>query len=462
MFGITGELIFMRRSLFVMFIIPVALCILTRLSYGVTVDPAPANRMPSAITVPPEARPGPSFNVETATRAYLAQIPASAKARSDAYFEGGYWLILWDFLSGVAIALILLNTRLSAIMRNFTERLTRFRFLQAFLYFALYTVVVYALTFPLTVYEGFFREHRYGLATQNFAGWIGDEGKSILLNILLVGMAVAALFAVVRRLQKTWWIWGSVITVVLIVIGFTLWPVFIEPVFNKPKVLDNPKIAAPIVGLARAQSVPAHDVYEIDASRQTTRISAHVSGLGRTMRITLNDNLIRRGSPEEIQAIMGHEIGHYVLHHILNSIPVYIIGIVALFAGLRWSLNWSLARWGGRWQIRGITDPAVLPLVALYISIFFFALTPVMKTMDRIQEREADIFGINASRQPDGMAQAAIHLGEYRKMDPGYWEEVFFYDHPSGRSRIHAAMQWKAENLGLYATPGSPKALCCD
>jgi len=92
-------------------------------------------------------------------------------------------------------------------------------------------------------------------------------------------------------------------------------------------------------------------------------------------------------------------------------------------------------------------DTAVLPLAALLASIFFFFLTPVSNTYIRVQEHEADMFGLNASRQPDGFAQAAIHLGEYRKMDPGRLEEWIFFDHPSGRNRIHDAMQWKAENL---------------
>jgi STE24 endopeptidase len=123
------------------------------------------------------------------------------------------------------------------------------------------------------------------------------------------------------------------------------------------------------------------------------------------------------------------------------------------FAFLRWSLDWSLKRWGAKWQIRGVADPAVLPLAMLLISIFFFVLTPFINTHIRTSEAEADIFGINASRQPDGFAQAAIHLGEYRKMKPGPVEEWMFFDHPSGYHRIHGAMQWKAENLKLFTTP---------
>jgi STE24 endopeptidase len=117
---------------------------------------------------------------------------------------------------------------------------------------------------------------------------------------------------------------------------------------------------------------------------------------------------------------------------------------------LRWSLDWTLQRWGEKWQIRGIGDTAVLPLVMLLASILGFVATPIMNTFIRTQEYEADMYGLNTSRQPDGFAQAAIHLGEYRKMNPGPAEEFLFFDHPSGHNRIYAAMRWKAENLKLF------------
>ncbi len=212
--------------------------------------------------------------------------------------------------------------------------------------------------------------------------------------------------------------------------------------------------------MTHANGIPTNDVYEIDASRQTTRMSANVSGFGNTMRITLNDNLLRRGSPEEIQAVMGHEMGHYVLNHIPKSILFLAIIDVLSFVYLFYGLQWALRRWGDRWQIHDVGDPAVLPLVILLAGVLFFVLTPVMNTQTRVQEKEADMFGLNASRQPDGFAQAAIHLGEYRKMRPGKLEEFLFFDHPSGYNRIHSAMVWKAENLDLFEKkPGdSPTA----
>jgi STE24 endopeptidase len=406
--------------------------------------------MPSVIQVPAEAQASPHFDATAATNAYLAQIPADKTARSDAYFEGGYWMILWDFLYGAVVALLLLNLRWSARMRDLSERVTRFKPVQTFVYWLQYLVLTTILVFPLTVYEDYFREHKYGLATQTFGPWMGDQLKGLGVNLVLGGLLAMLLFGVVRRLPRTWWIWGAVVTILFLIFTVLISPVYIVPIFNKVTRLNDPKIVDPILSMARANGIPAKDVFEIDASRQTTRMSANVSGFANTMRITLNDNLLRRASPEEIQAVMGHEMGHYVMNHIYKSITFLSIVTVLAFVYLRWSLDWALQRWGEKWQIRGVSDTAVLPLVVLLVAIFGFVITPVMNTSTRTQEYEADMYGLNTSRQPDGFAQAAIHLGEYRKMNPGPIEEWIFFDHPSGRNRIYAAMRWKAENLKLF------------
>ena len=428
----------------------VGVLLLATMFFAVVAVAQAAPEVPNITKVPAAAQPSGHFDVKAATDAYMELMPESAKARSNAYFEGGYWLILWDFLLGAVIALLLLNMGWSAWMRDLAERITKWKWLQTFIYWVQYLVLTSILGFPMAIYEGYFREWKYGLATQTFGPWMWDQVKGLGLGILFGGLFVVVLFAVVRKLPRTWWIWGAVATTALMVFVVMLVPIFIVPTFNKVTRLDDPKVTTPILAMARANGIPAHDVWTMDASKQTTRMSANVSGFGKTMRITLNDNLLRRGSLEEIEAVMGHEMGHYVLNHIPKDIIFLLVVILAGFGFLRWSLDWCLQRWGQKWGIRGVSDPAALPLVILLVSIFFFVLTPIMNTHTRTAEAEADTFGINASRQPDGMARAAIHLGEYRKMKPGPVEEWMFFDHPSGYNRIHKAMQWKAENLQLF------------
>jgi len=306
------------------------------------------SQMPSVVTVAPEAQPSDHFSAEAATNAYLAQIPAAAQARSDAYFEGGYWLILWDFLLAVVVYWVLLRIDWSARMGKFAERLTRVPVLQDFLYWIQFILITFVLTFPLTVYEGFFREWKYGLATQTFGPWMGDQIKGLLIAIILGGILAVVLLQIVRWLPNTWHIWGAVVPTLFMIVGIMIAPAYLLPLFNKVSKMDDPKVTQPILPMASANGIPAHDVFEVDASRQTTRMRANVSGFGKTMRITLNDNLLCRGSPGEIQSVMGHEMGHCVLHHIYKDVLFLFVVTVALFALLRWGFQYSLARWGAK------------------------------------------------------------------------------------------------------------------
>jgi STE24 endopeptidase len=387
------------------------------------------------------------FDPVAATEAYLAKVPAEQRARSDAYFEGGYWLQLWTFLCGAGVALLLLATRLSARMRDLAVRITRLLGLQTAIYWVLYLVATTVLLFPLTVYAGFLREHAYGLATQTFGSWLGDQAKGLGVGAVFGALAMIAVYAVIRRAPRTWWLWGAGLGIVFMVIGMAIAPVFIEPLFNKYTPLADQTIKAPILRLARANGIPARDVFVVDASRQTTRISANVAGFLGTERIALNDNLLKRCSLPEIEAVMAHEMGHYVLNHVFKLLLQFGVLIVAGFAFLRWGFERVTARWGGRWGIHGVADVAGLPLLVLLLSTYFFVLTPVTNTIIRTQEVEADIFGLNAARQPDGEAEVDLKLGEYRKLKPGPLEELIFFDHPSGYTRILMAMRWKAENL---------------
>jgi STE24 endopeptidase len=413
-------------------------------------QPPGPNEMPSVVTVPAAAQPSDHFDPTAATDAYMAQISPERIERSNNYFEGGYWLILWDFLCGVVIAVLLLGTKWSAKMRDLAERITRFKPIQTFIYWVQYLIVSTILGFPLGVYEGYFREHKYGMATQTFGPWLIDQFKGLAIGVVLGGILVMLLFGVARRFPRSWPVIGAGVSYVFIIFVIFIAPVILVPIFNKVTPLNDPKIVDPILRLARQNGIPAKNVYTIDASRQTTQMSANVSGFGDTMRITLNDNLLRRGSPEEIQSVMGHEMGHYVLNHVYKGLTFFLIVDLVFWMYLWGTVGKALQRWGGKWQIRGITDTAIVPLVILLGSIFGFVITPVMNSYTRTQEYEADMYGLNTSRQPDGFAQGAIHLGEYRKMNPGPAEEWIFFDHPSGRNRIYAAMRWKAENLKLF------------
>src|SRR6266481_6239884 len=346
-----------------------------------------------------------SFDPAAATQAWLASVPREQREKSDAYFEGGYWLLLWNFL------------------------------------------LVATLSFPLSLYENFFREHQYGFATQTLLPWFREQLIGLGLAIIGGTILLIALYTVFRRAPGTWWIWGTGAVVIFLFVVVFIAPVFIEPLFNTYKPLTTPEIRDPILAMAQANQIPAKQVFEVDASRQTTRVSANVSGLLGTTRIALNDNLLKKCTLPEIRMVMAHEMGHYVLNHGAKLLTYFGIFILIGFALTRVFFNAAVKRWGVRWGVRCIDDPAGLPLLVLILSTLLFIATPFLNTVVRVTEREADAFGINTSREADGMAKAALKLGAYRKLDPTPLEEFIFFDHPSGRDRIRMAMDWKAASL---------------
>ena len=396
--------------------------------------------------IPDAAQWSASFDVNAATQAWLETLSAAQRAQSDAYFVGGYWLLLWNLLWGLGVAWLLLSERRSARLRNSIERLTPHRGLQALLFAATYLLLSWLLTLPLDIYQDYFREHQYGLATQSFLPWFGEHCISLALLLAIGSPFIALMYWIVRHAGNVWWAWGTGLAVLFALCVLVIAPVFIEPLFNHYQPLPPGATRDTVLSLARANGIPAHDVYLFNASKQTTRISANVSGALGTTRISLNDNLLYNTSVPEIRAVMAHEMGHYVLHHGYRH--VIYLGLLALVVLLLMHVFFDrlLGYCGVQFGIRSRADIAGLPLAVALLSVLGFLATPALNTISRVAESEADIFGLNAAREPQGFASVALRLATYRKLDPGPLEEMLMFDHPSGRTRVHMAMQWLKEN----------------
>src|ERR1700720_2364538 len=422
---------------------------------SISLRPTQAQEISPAPATSTNVEAAKAFDPTKATKAWLDPVPADKREKSDAYFEGGYWLILWNFLVGAAIGIFLLASKWSARLRDFAERTTNSKSIQVAIYAVGYVLIVAVLSFPLAFYQLFLREHQYGFATQTFGPWFVEQLVGLVVALIASSVALVVFYWVFRRAPNSWWIWGTLVAVVLSFIGNFIAPIYVEPLFNTYKPLTDAKIRDSILAMARANEIPVKQVFEVDASRQTTRVSANVAGMLGTTRIALNDNLLKQCTLPEIRAVMAHEMGHYVLNH-GTKLTIYF-GVLALFGfGIASvAFDWALRRWGQRWDVRGIADPAGFPLLMLIFLTFAFLMTPVLNSITRITEREADQFGINTSREPDGEVKIALKLGAYRKLDPTPLEEFLFFDHPSGRARIQMAMDWKAAHLpaGNLDTP---------
>jgi len=398
------------------------------------------------IILPPEAQWGPYFDAARATDAYIATIPAAERAKSDAYFEGGYWIGAWETLITVLIAWLLLQTRYSAGLREFAEHHSRRSFLQAFLYAAGFLLTLSLLTLPWTIYTGFFREHQYGLSNQQLGAFLGEWLISLGLGLMFGSLAIAGLYTIVRRVRDRWVYWATGATAVFMLFQILVEPVFVAPLFNDYRSLSDGEVRQSILALAHESGIPADDVWWFDASRQTKRISANVSGIAGTTRIALNDNLLKGTTLPEIRAVMAHEMGHYVLNHSL-WLPL----ATALVLGFGyWVVNGAFRaihrRYGAGWGVRDIADPAGLPLALAIFGVVMLLLTPLTNSITRTAENQADAFGLDVAREPHGFASVAMRIANYRKIEPSRLEEIVFFDHPNGRTRVERSMRWLAEH----------------
>ena len=402
--------------------------------------------LPPGLQIPDAARSGPDFDVDRATEAYLALLTPEQVALSDAYFEGGYWLQLWGTLYGLGVAALLLCTGLSRRMRDIGRRVSRKPWIQTLFYAFLWLIAMFVLTLPFSIYQDYLREHQYGLATQTFGPWFGDQLKQLLVSLIVLSPVIALIYGAARRAGTRWWVWASGGAFVFLLFVLMLAPVFVDPLFNDYKPLREGEARAAVLSLARASQIPTDNVVEFDASRQTTRISANVAGFLGTTRVALNDNLLNKSSLPEIKAVMGHEMGHYVLNHGLR-LTVYLTLVIAFALWVvHRSMDWALARWGTRLKLEGRTDPAALPLAVAIFSLFFLLALPLVNSIVRQAEAEADAYGVNAAQEPYGFAMAAMRLSTYRKLKPGPLEEIIFYDHPSGYERVRRSMIWLKEH----------------
>lgn len=394
------------------------------------------------------------FDPDVATREWLATMDQAAVARSNAYFEGGYWIQFVGPLIGFAVAFLLLQTGFAKNLRGWLEKNLKVYFFVVIGFALVYSLIGSLISFPWDYWVGFVRQHDYDLSTQTFAQWFTEYAQSFGISLAVGSLAIGLLYLIIAVAKKTWWIWGAIASLAFVAVLGMLAPVYISPIFNDYNPMPPSTLRESVLQIAQANGVPTNDVLVYDRSRQTNSVSANVSGFGDTTRISLADTLLQRESPGGVRAVLGHEIGHYVLQHTVSLLVMNALLIVVAFGLANFLFN-ALAK-GERWGIRSIADPAGMPLFFSVIGFIFLLATPISNNITRFHELQADMFGLNAAREPDGFAESAILLSEYRKMEPSPLEEWFFYDHPSGYARIHMSMLWKAHHMALGDIPMGP------
>lgn len=431
------------------FVFVIVAALLGALAWGFIAGNQPPVPRPAVRTLPVE----PAWYAQlaadpvVATEAFLNRVPPETRAHGEA-FDGTRYLTLALRVAVLvgSIALIMF-TGVAARLRSIAVRASSHRVAQDALFALLFFVILFVLSLPVETYAGFVRIRHAGFSRRSYLDWLADAaiGWAVITTFYVVG--VVAIMALIRRRPQSWVAWSTVLYAVLSLVYVLLSPQYIEPLLNSFTPLAEGPDKAAILSLARANGVPANDVFVGDASRQGVLLNAHVSGVAGTARIVLDDNTIASAPPAEVKFVLAHEIGHYVLAHVTKGIVFdsLIAGVGFLFVG--WSMNKLLRRYGRRWQVSDQGDIAALPVFWGLFLLWGFISLPVGNSIVREQEAEADLYGLNASRQPFGLAEFMIRDADAERLDPPAIEEWAFYTHPSARNRIFAAMRWRAEHL---------------
>jgi STE24 endopeptidase len=304
-------------------------------------------------------------------------------------------------------------------------------------YVVLLTLINEIGSLPLGFWSGYLLERRYDLSTETFAGWLGDEVKSLAVGMLLGGGAAGILYWCIRTSPEYWWLIAGGIFTLLIVALANIAPVLLLPLFYTVKPLDREALRRRLVALADRAGARVLGAYEWGLGGKTRKANAALAGIGGTRRILVSDTMLAEYSDDEIEVVLAHEIAHHVHGDIWKGILFESVLVVAGFY-LASRLLVAMAAAAG---LRGVADVAGLPLLLLAAGAVSVVMLPVAHAMSRAFERSADRFALDLTRNPGAFISAMRRLAAQNlaEEDPSPIVQWLFYSHPPIRDRIAAA-----------------------
>jgi len=353
------------------------------------------------------------------------------------------WLGIADFVVAFVFLLLMLVTGWSGWLRDLAYRMGSGGYsLSVFMYLLLLLVISKALGIGLDYY-GFRLERQYKLSTQRFRSWAWDEIKGFLVGLVLGSVVVELLYFTIRQWPQNWWVLAWLLFMGLFVVLAQLAPVILFPIFYKFEPLENEDLRRRLVMLSQRAGTRVRGVYRWRLSEKSNKANAALTGLGATRRIILADTLLDHYTPEEIEAVLAHELGHHVHRHILKSILVQAVITLFGFWAANWTLHYALDQ--HLFEFVQISDFANLPLIALVSVVLSFLLMPVLNAYSRFNERQADRYAFEsiASIEPFISSMNKLADQNLAERTPSKWVEWFFHSHPSISRRLAAAEEWE-------------------
>ena len=362
------------------------------------------------------------------------------------------------FFYGLFVLWLILRRKFSARFRDWAEKVSHNRFVQALIFTPLLVITIGVLEIPLDIFDEWILK-LYRISVQPWPSWFADWAKAQLLAIIIGSFLAWLLYAVIRKSPARWWLYFWILSLPIILFIVFISPYVIEPMFNKfePLTAKAPQLIAPLQRVTRraGEEVSPERMFWMKASDKTIATNAYVSGFGASKRIVIWDTAIAQESTDEVVADFGHEMGHYTLGHIWKGFAfLAALLFVLLYLGYR-TIGWLLARSGSRWGVRGLEDWASLPALLLLLSAFSFVSNAFDSPFSRYQENQADVYGLEVthdiiSEPGQACAQSFQNYGEKALVDPdpNPLQVFLFYDHPTVTSRIHLCVTYDPWSKG--------------
>jgi Zn-dependent protease with chaperone function len=391
----------------------------------------------------PQADTSPAQAADSTSATVAVPVPSELAVR---YHRSSH--LLWAGATALELLVpaAILFSGFSARLRERSRRLARGRWLAAVaVYGAAYAVIQSVLFLPLSWYAGFVRQHAYGLSTETASAWLGDWAKGTILSALMAALVLWIPYRLLRASPRRWWLWTGLLTAPLTALLMIVAPVWIAPLFDDYGPMRDRALQARIHRLAARAGIPDSRIYEVRKSDETRRVNAYVTGFGDTKRIVLWDTLVDRLKPEEVLFVVGHEVGHFVLRHTLTAILGATLLVTLSLYVVHRVAGWAIARFRARFGFDRLDDVASLPLLLLVGSVVGLAATPAVLAFSRWQEREADRFGLELTRDNQAAARAFVRLHDENLGVPrtGFLFRLWRGSHPDPADRIEFSNRYR-------------------
>jgi len=351
------------------------------------------------------------------------------------------WLGIADFILGAVVLVVLLATGWSGTLRDIALGDAAQNYVLAvFLYVSMLMTITKLLGLGLDYY-GFRLEHRFQLSNQRLRAWLWDEAKGFLVGLVLAAIVAELLYFIMRQAPQHWWLIAWAVFLGLFVLMAQLAPLILFPIFYKFEPLQNEELKARLVRLSERAGTKVRGVYQWKLSEKSKKANAALTGLGNTRRIILADTLLDNYSPDEIEAVLAHELGHHAHRHIMKSIAVQAGTTLLGFWAANWVLHYAVDRLH---MFETLSDFANLPLLVLVTMLLSFLLLPALNAYSRFNERQADRYAFQSIARVGPFISSMNKLAEQNLAEraPSRWVEWFFHSHPAISKRVRAAETW--------------------